>query len=107
MNAVVGGVHGVLTAGAGTNTRHLGGLLVGSGGSSSSLVGSPLSVGGGFLAGNDIDEEVKHVGLGKGGGNIGALEGAALVLLSMNPGTHGELSDEDVAALGEENGGFG
>lgn len=107
MNVVVGGVYGVLIVGVGINIRYLGGLLVGSGGSSSSLVGSLFSVGGGFFVGNDVDEEVKYVGFGKGGGNIGVLEGVVFVFFSMNLGMYGEFSDEDVVIFGEENGGFG
>ena len=77
-------------------------LLAGSGGTFSARA-TP----GGVLAGHDVDEEVEHVGLGQGGGDVGALQRAALVLLGVDPGAHGELGDEDVAALGEEDGCFG
>lgn len=60
-----------------------------------------------FFSGNDVDEEVEHIGFCKGGGDVGALEGAALVLLGVDPGAHGKLCDEDVAALGEQDGRFG
>ena len=56
-----------------------------------------------FLAGHDVDQEVKHVGFGEGGCNIGSLQGSALVVFGVDPCAHCELSDEDVAALGEEN----
>ncbi|KAI5302725.1 hypothetical protein KEM55_000927 [Ascosphaera atra] len=59
-----------------------------------------------LVAGDDVDEEVEHVRLCEGGGDVGALEGAALVVFGVDPGAHGEFRDEDVAALGEENGGF-
>ena len=62
---------------------------------------------GGVLAGHDVDEEVEHVGLGEGGGDVGALQGAALVVFGVDPRAHGEFGDEDVAALGEEDGRFG
>ena len=72
--------------------------------------GGPFRAGataGGVLAGHDVDEEVEHVGLGEGGGDVGALQGAALVVFGVDPGAHGEFGDEDVAALGEEDGRFG
>ncbi len=56
-------------------------------------------MGGGFLARDDVDEEVEHVGLGQRRGNVGALEGPPFVLLCVDPGPHGELGDEDIAAL--------
>ena len=77
-------------------------LLAGSGGTFSAR-----STPGGVLAGHDVDEEVEHVGLGEGGGDVGALQGAALVVFGVDPGAHGEFGDEDVAALGEEDGRFG
>lgn len=60
-----------------------------------------------ILAGHDINEEVEHVGFGEGGGDVGTLERAALVVLGVDPGAHGEFGDEDVAAFGEEDGRFG
>lgn len=57
---------------------------------------------GGLLAGDDVDEEVEHVGFGERGGDIATLKCAALVLLGVDPGTHRQLRDEDVAAFGEE-----
>lgn len=67
----------------------------------------PLGVRSCFLARYDVDEEVKHVRLGEGGRDIGALQCSPLVLLSVYPCAHGQLGDEDVAALGEEDGCFG
>ena len=72
--------------------------------------GGPFRAGataGGVLAGHDVNEEVEHVGLGEGGGDVGALQSAALVVFGMDPGAHGEFGDENVAAFGEEDGRFG
>jgi hypothetical protein len=60
-----------------------------------------------LLARDNIDEEVEHVGLLQRGGNVGTLKSPTLVFLGVDPGTHGELDNEDVAALGEEDRGFG
>lgn len=54
----------------------------------------------------NIDEEVEHIALRQRRCNVGALQRAALVLLRVDPGAHCQLGDEDVAALGEEDGGF-
>lgn len=54
-----------------------------------------------------IDEEVKHVGLGEGGGDVAALQGAPFVVFRVDPGAHREFGDEDVAAFGEEDGRLG
>lgn len=62
---------------------------------------------GSLLTRDNVDEEIKHVGLCERRGNVGALQRAPLVFLGMNPGSHGELRDEYVAALGEEDGRFG
>lgn len=61
----------------------------------------------GILARHNIDKEVKHVRLHQGRCNVGSLQCAALVLFCVDPGTHGELRDEDVAALGKQDGSFG
>lgn len=74
-------------------------------GSRGSLAGA-FSVGSGLLARDDVDEEVEHVRFGEGGGDIGALQGAAFVVLGVDPGAHGQLGDEDVAALCEQDGGL-
>ncbi len=82
---VVGGhmLAGVVRA---ANTGH---LLTSCGlPSDSGLAGGSLGVGGGLLAGDNVDEEVKHIRFGQGSGNIGTLEGTALVLLGMYPGAH-------------------
>lgn len=60
----------------------------------------------GLLARYDVDQEVEHVTLGQGRGNVGSLQCPALVLFGMDPGAHGELGDEYVASLGEEDGGL-
>jgi hypothetical protein len=56
---------------------------------------------------HDINEKVEHVALCERCGNVTTLQGAALVVFGMNPGTHGQFGDEDVAAFGEEDWGFG
>jgi len=56
-----------------------------------------------FFTGHDVDEEVEHVGFGKGRGDVAALKGPAFVLFCVDPGAHGQLRDEDVAAFGEQN----
>lgn len=71
-----------------------------------SLTGT-FGVGGSLFTGDDIDEEIEHVGFGEGGGDIGSLEGSPFVIFGVDPGAHGEFGDEDVAALCEENRGFG
>ena len=65
------------------------------------MIAAPL-VGLGFLARDDIDEEVKHVGLRQRRSNVRTLQGASLILLSMDPSPHGQLGDEDIATLGKE-----
>jgi hypothetical protein len=55
----------------------------------------------GLFAWHDVDKEVEHVTLGERGGDVGPLEGAAFVLLGVDPGAHGQLRDEDIATLGE------
>ena len=51
-----------------------------------------------------INEEVEHVALGQGGGYVTPLQGSPLIVLGVNPCTHGEFCDEDVAAFGEKDG---
>lgn len=60
-----------------------------------------------LLPWDDIDEEVKHVALRQCRCNVGALQGAAFILLRMNPGAHSKLSDKYVAAFRKEYGCFG
>ena len=60
-----------------------------------------------LLARHDVDEEVEHVALGERGRDVGALQRAPLVVFGVDPGAHGQLRDEDVAALGEQDGRFG
>lgn len=57
-----------------------------------------------LLAGNYINEEVKHVRFGQSGGNVGSLEGTTFVVLGVNPGTHGQLSNENITALSKQDG---
>ena len=60
-----------------------------------------------FFTRHDIDQEVEHVGLGQGRRNVGALQSTALVLFGVDPGAHGEFGDENVTALGKQDGSFG
>lgn len=60
-----------------------------------------------FFSRDNVDEEIKHVGFSKCRGNVGPLQGAALVLLCMDPCAHSEFRNEDVTALGEKNRCFG
>ena len=53
-----------------------------------------------------VDEEVEHVRLGEGSSNITALKCPSFVVLGVDPGTHGQLGDEDVATFGKEDGRF-
>jgi hypothetical protein len=41
--------------------------------------------------GDEVYEEVEEIGVADGGGDVAALEGAALVLLRVDPGAQGEL----------------
>lgn len=59
-----------------------------------------------FLPWDNIDEEVKHVALRQCRCNVGTLQGAAFILLGVNPGAHSKLGDEYVAALRKEYGCF-
>jgi hypothetical protein len=61
----------------------------------------------GLLAGHDVDEEIEDVGARDGRGDVVALQGAALVLLGMEPGADSELEDEEFAGLGEQHGRLG
>lgn len=49
-----------------------------------------------------VYEEVEHVTLGQRASDVTPLQRPSLVLLSVNPGTHRELSDEHVTSLGKE-----
>lgn len=93
-----------------SDTRHalslLGGVLRSLRGGGGGLTCRALCVCGSFLPGHDVDEEVEHVGLREGRGNVTALQGTALVLLCMNPRAHGQFGDKDIASLGEEDGCF-
>lgn len=64
-------------------------------------------VAGGFFARDDVDQEVEHVGFGQGRGDVGPLQCPPLVFLGVDPCSHGELGDEDVAPLGEQDGSLG
>lgn len=56
-----------------------------------------------FLSRNNIDQEIKHVTLCKGSGDITSLQSPSLIVLCVDPCTHGQLCDEDIASFGEEN----
>lgn len=60
-----------------------------------------------LVSGDNVDKKIKNVGAGDGGGDIVLLEGAALVLLGVEPGPDGELEDEELARFGEEYGSLG
>ena len=55
-----------------------------------------------LLAWHNVDKEIKHVRLGQSGRNVRPLKCAAFVLLGVNPCAHGQLCDEDVATLREQ-----
>lgn len=67
-----------------------------------SCLARPLGVRGRLLARNNVDEKIKHIGLGKSGGNVRTLQGASLVIFRVNPCAHGQLGDEYIATLGEQ-----
>lgn len=48
-------------------------------------------------------QEIKYVSAGDGGGNVVALQGAALVLLAVGPGPQGRLQNEHLARLHPRN----
>ena len=60
----------------------------------------------GLLAGDYVNEKIEHVRLGQGSGNVRSLQSAPLVILGMDPCPHGQLRDEDVTALGKQDGRF-
>ena len=62
---------------------------------------------GGFFSRNNVNEEVIHIGLGEGCSDIGPLKCTALVILGVDPRSHGQLGDEDIAALGKQDRSFG
>jgi hypothetical protein len=53
------------------------------------------------FAGNDIDKEIKHIGLGDRLSDIGSLESATLRFFGVNPCSHGEFSYENITAFCE------
>lgn len=55
-----------------------------------------------FLPRDNIDEEIKHVALRQCRCNIGTLQGAAFILLGVDPSAHSELGDEYVATFRKE-----
>lgn len=59
-----------------------------------------------ILSGYNINKEVEHVALAKGGCYIASLQGPPLIVFSMDPGSHRQLCDEYIAAFREENWGF-
>ncbi|KAF7838837.1 hypothetical protein G2W53_007319 [Senna tora] len=60
-----------------------------------------------LVSGHNIHQEIEYIGAGYGGGDVVLLERAPLVLLGVEPGSDGELEDEELAGLGEENGRLG
>ena len=62
---------------------------------------------GGLFSRHDIDQEIEHVGLGQCGCDVGALQCPPLVLLGVDPRSHGEFCNENVTSLGEQDGSFG
>lgn len=54
-----------------------------------------------FFARDNINEKVKHVTLGECCRNITPLERPSLIILSMDPRSHGQFCDEDIATLCE------
>lgn len=54
-----------------------------------------------FFTRDDIGEEVEYLGFGAGRGDVRTLEGAALVLLGMDPGANRQVGDEDITTLGD------
>ena len=56
----------------------------------------------GVFARHNVDEEVEHVALSQGACNVTTLQGASLILLCVDPCAHGQLCDEDVATLREQ-----
>jgi len=61
----------------------------------------------GLVPRHDVDEEVEDLGARDGGGDVGLLQGAALVLLGVRPAAVGELEDEHLAGAGEDDGRLG
>jgi len=60
-----------------------------------------------FFPGDDVNQKVEHIGLCESGCDVGTLKSTALVLLGVNPCPHGQLCDEDVATLCEQDWGLG
>jgi hypothetical protein len=56
---------------------------------------------------HDVDEEIEDLGARDGGGDVGFLQRAALVLLGVRPAAVGELEDEHLAGAGEDDGRLG
>jgi len=59
-----------------------------------------------LVARDDVHQEVENVGTSDSSGDVVLLESAALVLLGVEPGADGELEDEELAGLGEEDWGL-
>ena len=60
-----------------------------------------------FLPWHNIDQEVKHVAFRQCARNIASLQRPPLVLLGMDPRSHRQFRDEDIATFREEDGSFG
>mmetsp|Transcript_19098 Transcript_19098/g.56225 ORF Transcript_19098/g.56225 Transcript_19098/m.56225 type:complete len:208 (-) Transcript_19098:172-795(-) len=59
-----------------------------------------------ILTGYNVNQEVEYAALRHGHGQVVALQGTALVLLGVHPGSQGELTDEQIARLGEDHRGL-
>lgn len=53
--------------------------------------------------GNNVDEEIEHVALRQCCRNVATLKCPSLVVFRMDPSTHCQFRNEDVASLCEEN----
>jgi hypothetical protein len=66
------------------------------------IVGPALVLWRRILSWYNVDQEVEHVGLAQCSGDVAALQSPALVLLSDDPGAHGQFGDEGLAGFGED-----
>ena len=56
-----------------------------------------------LLVGNDIDQEVKNLGVVDTGVNVALLEGSALAIQREGPRAVGQFNNEHFAGLGKQN----
>ena len=71
-------------------------------GPSSGLCSSSLGMRCCLFPGNNINQKVEHVGLGQSRGDVRSLKSTALIFLCVNPSTHREFRDENIAAFGKQ-----